>query len=213
MHTDDTTLNTFDLLNTADLIDGLCASVDAARVAAEGNTRWLAALDTAYGYLLQQEVISFDLAALALRVESASAPGKAYIANGECACRSFAEGNACWHRAAARLVRRALEWHEARDLAARSFTDEADEADEAYRAAFRAGLVGVALEWHEARELADLAAELVADAADAGCAGWYDLPTGIVGAEARMASLRDFAERFDAVSLAQRSAFLNALTA
>ncbi len=63
-------------IRTADLIDGLCAAVDAARVAAEGNRRWLAALDTAYGYLLEQDTISFDPLTLAIRVESASERGK-----------------------------------------------------------------------------------------------------------------------------------------
>jgi len=166
MSTDDTTLNTFDTLNTADLIDGLCASVDAARVSAEGDTRWLNAISAAWDHLLATETVEYrhDDHALSYRSES----GALYLANGRCECEAFRFGTACAHRAAARLVT-------------------------------------LALAWNEARELADLAAELVADAADAGCA-WYDLPTGIVGAEARMASLRDFAASWDAVSAAQRTA-------
>jgi len=115
----DTIVHVFTTLKVADLIDGLCAAVDAARLAAEGNTRWLAAIDTAYGFLLQQEVISFDLVALAIKVESATQPGKAYIANGECQCSAFTKGaGVCWHRAAGRICVRALAWLEAREVEA-----------------------------------------------------------------------------------------------
>lgn len=36
----------------------------------------------------------------------ASPSGNVYTANGACQCTAYAYGNACWHRAAARLVRR-----------------------------------------------------------------------------------------------------------
>lgn len=99
----------FTTIRTADILDDLCTAVDLAREMAAGNTRWLNAIDTAWGWLLEQDAIQFDHSAHALRVESASEAGKVYIANGDCQCRAFAEHNACWHRAAARLVRRALE--------------------------------------------------------------------------------------------------------
>ena len=159
----------FTTLNTADLLDDLAAAIDLVRSStARDNAPWMVALDKAWDYILQQDVISYDLAAHAIRVESASKPGRFFESNGSCSCAAQWGAGVCWHRAAGRIVRRAIE-HGA------------------------------------ARELADLAAELVADAADAGCA-WYDLPTGIVGAEARMASLRDFAASWDAVSAAQRTA-------
>jgi len=159
----------FTTLNTADLLDDLAAAIDLVRSStARDNAPWMVALDKAWDYILQQDVISYDLAAHAIRVESASKPGRFFESNGSCSCAAQWGAGVCWHRAAGRIVRRAIE-HGA------------------------------------ARELADLAAELVADAADAGCA-WYDLPTGLIGAEARMPGLRDFAATWDAVSAAQRDA-------
>jgi len=199
MHTEFTTIA------TADILDGIVASVDAARIAAVGNRAWLAAIDTAYGHLLQQEVISFDLVALAIKVESATQPGVFYEANGKCSCAAATKGaGVCWHRAAARLVRRALAWNEA-DLAARNFSDEADEAyQQAYRAGQR-GTVALALEWDEARELADLANELVAESHELG-AFWYGQAEGHTGATWCMPRLRDFAAEWDQASAAQRDA-------
>lgn len=99
----------FSTLRTADILDALCEAVDAARTDAAGNARWLSAIDTAWGWLLGQQVISFDQRAHALRVQSATHPSICYVANGDCQCTAFQKGAACWHRAAARLVRRALE--------------------------------------------------------------------------------------------------------
>ena len=114
-----TTAQDFSTIIVSDILDGIVASVDAARLAAVGNRAWLAAIDTAYGYLLQQEVISFDHVALAIRVESATQPGVFYEANGTCSCSAFTKGaGICWHRASARLVRRSLEWNEAREVLA-----------------------------------------------------------------------------------------------
>jgi len=163
MHTD------FTLILTADILDGIVGAVDAARIAAVGNTRWLAAIDTAYGHLLQQEVISFDLVALAIKVESATQPGRFYEANGECQCSAFTEGaGICWHRAAGRICVRALAWLEAREVEA-------------------------------------LAAQLEDEALSQGC-DWYTADIATLGASARIDELRDFAERWDAVSAAQRDA-------
>lgn len=104
------TTSEFTTIAVADIIDQLVEAVDAARTKAAGNQRWLGAVDRAWDYLLQVDAVSYDHADHALRVESASEPGKVYIANGACGCKAFAEhGNACWHRAAARLVRRAVE--------------------------------------------------------------------------------------------------------
>jgi hypothetical protein len=35
-----------------------------------------------------------------------SPSGEIYSANGTCQCKAFTQGQACWHRAAARLVKR-----------------------------------------------------------------------------------------------------------
>jgi len=42
-----------------------------------------------------------------------SPSGKLYSANGTCSCEAYNHGQACWHRAAARLVRRHDEAQEA----------------------------------------------------------------------------------------------------
>lgn len=104
------TPHTFTPLAVADLLDHLCAAVDKARSDAAGNQRWLNAIGAAWDYLLQVDEISYDQAAGAIRVESATEAGKHYTSNGDCQCRAFTHGaGVCWHRAAARLVRRALE--------------------------------------------------------------------------------------------------------
>lgn len=112
------TTHQFTTLRTADILDQLCEAVDAARDAAAGNGRWLNALTSAWNWLLEQDAISFDVAAHALRVESASEAGRVYVANGDCQCRAYEQGNACWHRAAARLVRRAMERSEQAEVVA-----------------------------------------------------------------------------------------------
>jgi hypothetical protein len=136
--TNSTTALSFARITIAPLMDALCEAKDAAVEKAAGNARWLTAIDTAWGWLLTQDVVSFDIHTHALRVESASEPGKVYEANGACQCPAFEKHTACWHRAAARLVRRALELQAAQDEAS------------------------------EQAELNALAAELVADAHAAG---------------------------------------------
>ena len=96
-------------LTVATLTDAICEALDTAREKAAGNLRWLVALDSAANWLLQQEELAWDGEAHALHVPSASTPGLVYIANGACQCESFRKHNACWHRAAARLIKRALE--------------------------------------------------------------------------------------------------------
>jgi hypothetical protein len=80
-----------------------------ARDATSGDSRWLNAIDSAYDWLLWQDSVTYDAATHALTVQSATHPSVLYVANGKCQCRASANGEACWHRAAARLVRRSLE--------------------------------------------------------------------------------------------------------
>lgn len=96
------------LIPVSFILDDLCAVVDAAR-ASVTDERWLKAIDRAWDYLLNQDTVSWDADTHALTVESASEAGVFYTANGECQCDAYAAHKACWHRAAARLVRRALE--------------------------------------------------------------------------------------------------------
>jgi hypothetical protein len=105
----------FTTIRTADLLDWLTDAVDTARASTAPAT-WQRAIDAAWDELLQQDTIAYDLSAYAIRVESATRAGRTYEANGDCQCEAFTKGQGvCWHRAAARLVRRAIEL---RDLAA-----------------------------------------------------------------------------------------------
>ena len=133
-----TTALSFARITIAPLMDALCEAKDAAVEKAAGNQRWLNAIDAAWGWLLSQDAVFFDTTAHALRMPSTSEPGRFYTANGACQCKAFDAHTACRHRAAARLVRRALELQAAQDEAS------------------------------EQAELNALAAELVADAHAAG---------------------------------------------
>lgn len=93
----------------AEIFDALLDAVDYARSVAPAGA-WYRAVETAYGWLLEQDVLHFDALLGALRVPSATRPGVTYTANGSCQCEQFElAGGACFHRAAARLVVRALE--------------------------------------------------------------------------------------------------------
>ncbi len=96
----------FTTITTAALLDSLCLAVDAARVAAAGNTRWLNAIDAAFDHILQVESIEYRASDHALLYHSES--GQTYTANGRCQCQAFKAGQPCKHRAAARLVANAL---------------------------------------------------------------------------------------------------------
>ena len=100
------TTNEFTTIATAAILDALCLAVDAARVAAAGNVRWLNAIDAAFDHLLQVEVIEYRASDHALRYHSES--GQTYTANGRCQCKAYQSGEACKHRAAAKLVSNAL---------------------------------------------------------------------------------------------------------
>jgi hypothetical protein len=118
----------------AALTDHIADALDIARDLAAGDQRWLNALNTGADWLLQQEQITFCPERHELTVNSPS--GKTYRANGACQCAAFAQHNACWHRAAARLVRRALELQQqAPELAA--FCAAWDANAEALRTAAR----------------------------------------------------------------------------
>ena len=155
-----TTEHEFTTIAVSDLIDGLCAAVDAARVAAEGNTRWLNAINAAWDRLLTVEAVEYchDDHALIYHSES----GKTYTANGRCQCEAFRASTACAHRAAARLVFRALEWNASRELdaLAAELVEEAQAAGCAWYDADIAAIGATA----RMPELADFAAQWDAEA-------------------------------------------------
>lgn len=103
----DEIVHRFETIAVAALLDQLCAAVDAARIAAAGNQRWLNAIDAAWDHLLTVESVEYRARDHALIYHSES--GQTYTANGRCQCEAYRNGRACKHRAAARIVFRALE--------------------------------------------------------------------------------------------------------
>jgi len=69
---------------------------------ATGNQRWEKAIVRAKQQLESNPYMHFDGGALLVLSES----GEIYRANGTCQCKAYANGQPCWHRAAARLVER-----------------------------------------------------------------------------------------------------------
>jgi hypothetical protein len=67
-----------------------------------GNRRWEVAIAKARQQLESNPFMHFDGQSLLILSPS----GEIYSANGSCQCKAFAKGQPCWHRAAARLVRR-----------------------------------------------------------------------------------------------------------
>lgn len=98
------------------IIDQLPDARDAALAAIAANTklddkakeRWVNATNKAYSWLVEQDQLDYDAETHELTIVSPDS-GATYIANGICACTAFAQHQACWHRSASRLTRRALE--------------------------------------------------------------------------------------------------------
>ena len=80
----------------------LAIIVAAAKEAAAQYPRWLNAIERAARELETNAWIERGDHGLVI----ASPSGNVYTANGACQCDAYSFGNACWHRAAARLVRR-----------------------------------------------------------------------------------------------------------
>jgi len=81
----------------------LAEVVDKARADAAAHPRWLAAIGRALVELESNPWIDRNADGHGLLISSPS--GKVYTANGVCGCTAYSHGQACWHRAAARLVR------------------------------------------------------------------------------------------------------------
>lgn len=77
------------------------AVVDQALKDAADHPRWLNAINRATIEVLSNPYIERGDHGLII----GSPSGKCYAANGICQCTAFEYGQACWHRAAARLVR------------------------------------------------------------------------------------------------------------
>ena len=71
------------------------------------NLRWQTAIAKAKVQIESNPYLHFDGDALLILSDS----NEIYRANGICQCRAFRNGQPCWHRAAARLVKRYNEAH------------------------------------------------------------------------------------------------------
>lgn len=69
---------------------------------AQGSKRWQAAIVKAKQQLESNPYLHLDGDALLILSPS----NEIYRANGACSCKAFEKGFPCWHRAAARLVKR-----------------------------------------------------------------------------------------------------------
>jgi hypothetical protein len=78
--------------------------VEQALVDAAAHPRWVSAIRRAFEEVDSNPYMERNPSGHGLIIGSSS--GTAYSANGVCSCEAFQYGNACWHRAAARLVRR-----------------------------------------------------------------------------------------------------------
>ena len=101
--------------------------VDEAMRAAADHPRWLTAISRAVvellsnPYLHRQEDHSLLIAS--------SSSERIYSANGVCQCQAFAHNQPCWHRAAARLVRRHDEAQARHDVDEQRMRDELADGD------------------------------------------------------------------------------------
>lgn len=69
------------------------------------SRRWQTAIVKAKQQIEDNPYLHFDGRALLILSPS----GEIYSANGSCQCRAYANGQPCWHRAAARLVERYIQ--------------------------------------------------------------------------------------------------------
>lgn len=100
---------------------------------AADHPRWINAIQRAFEELDSNPYIARgELHGLVI----GSPSGNVYSANGVCQCQAYLNGHACWHRAAARLVRLHDETQQHRELAAAARARQADE-QEANPAALR----------------------------------------------------------------------------
>jgi hypothetical protein len=95
----------------------LQAVADKALVDAAAHPRWINAIGRA---LVELESNPWIERGELHGVVIGSPSGNLYSANGTCQCQAFTHGHACWHRAAARLVR----LHDERQAAATQLAEQ-----------------------------------------------------------------------------------------
>jgi hypothetical protein len=87
-------------LNSIKLDEVIQAAFDKAMSAGKNSLRWQTAIAKAKQQLESNPFLHFDGDALLILSDS----NEIYRANGSCQCRAYANGQPCWHRAAARIV-------------------------------------------------------------------------------------------------------------
>jgi hypothetical protein len=92
--------------------------VSKALVDAVAHPRWVNAIRRAFEEIDSNPWIERNTEGHGLIIGSPS--GTVYSANGVCQCQAFEHGHACWHRAAARLVRLHDEAQQHCEMAART---------------------------------------------------------------------------------------------
>ena len=70
-----------------------------------GQRRWEVAITKAKVQIEENHFMHFDGGALLILSPS----NEIYRANGTCQCKAYRNGQPCWHRAAARLIKRYME--------------------------------------------------------------------------------------------------------
>jgi hypothetical protein len=85
---------------------------------AVAHPRWVNAINRAFQEIDSNPWIERNAEGHGLIIGSPS--GTVYSANGVCQCEAYAHGRACWHRAAARLVRLHDEAQQHREMTATS---------------------------------------------------------------------------------------------
>ncbi len=98
--------------------------VESAKQKASGNKSWLRAIDKAAEAILDNPYIADMGDGLLILSDS----GKTYHANGICQCKAHQHGQACWHRAAAKLIERYKEALAASSALPLSTTNERESA-------------------------------------------------------------------------------------
>ncbi len=101
-------------IRMAELLDDVINAHDVAVSTPNLSTRWKTALERAWDYLLQQDAVSFDVQTGTLVYHSES--GVTYQAGKACQCKAFEDGYPCKHRAAARVVRNAVQCLSEREM-------------------------------------------------------------------------------------------------
>jgi hypothetical protein len=90
-----------------EMIKGELAVVVSEVLALDLTNRWRNAVIRGRDYLLEQHTVEYDRETKALLYVSPS--GENYTANGTCQCLAFQKGDACKHRAAARILTLTIE--------------------------------------------------------------------------------------------------------